>query len=87
MAGDPFSSHPYPALKEIVSKVHYCDVCDKDMRNSDKVAHERGKKHAEKVAEMNKPDLNEWSFSGGSKADSKGCHKSVLRASVQPNCH
>lgn len=63
MAGDPFSSHPYPARKEILPAVYYCEVCDKDMRTVDKNAHMRGKKHTQNVAENTKPEDNsKWSF-------------------------
>ena len=85
MAGDPFSSHPYPALKNIVPLTFYCAACEKDLRTADRSAHERGKKHVEKVAEQNPPANNVgnrgWNIDGTRGVDGssgRGCHKLVF---------
>lgn len=78
MAGDPFSSNPYPARKVIMAEFHYCEHCDKEMKARDKAAHDRGKKHVEKVHELNAGaiGINERIYVPRKAAPAKdACHK------------
>lgn len=79
MAGDPFSSHPYPGMRTVKAVNYHCEECDKTMRTADKSAHERGKKHIEKVAEKNgiangTDGKLSFAVAGGAPSD-KACHK------------
>lgn len=62
-----------------MARMYYCEPCDKDMKTTDKVAHLRGKKHAEKMAENTKPGdiVADWSTTTGGASSGKACHKSV----------
>lgn len=48
---DIFSSHPYKRPDATKPEFHYCVECEQTMKGKDRVAHQRGKKHAAKVLE------------------------------------